>query len=130
MFRHVFLGFALATSLGIATAHAVSPFPIGHGDPPIRTDISSCADPTLPSVSCQTPVTYGTCQVYTFGNGIREFVCDKVEQHSLPSGLDTYLSVNRSQMVTDVTQIELSVACPYMYCNAYLVITRQMPAVP
>ena len=117
--------FVIATT---PRAGAISPYPVGHKDPPAPPDYSKCADPTLPSVSCQTPVTYGTCQVYTFGNGIREFVCNKIEPHSLPSGLDTYLSVNETQTMVDVTQIDQSVACPYTSCETYLVVTRRKTA--
>ncbi len=100
-----------------------------------HADYSKCPDPTLPSVSCQTPVTYGTCQVYSYGeSGVREFVCDGQETHSFASGLDTYLGVNRTQTVESMlpewlgyldTDARRPFHCPWASCDEYLVVTRQ-----
>ncbi len=108
------------------SAFAATPAPVAGTAPSAsHADYSKCKDPTLPSVSCQTPVSYGTCQVYVYDNGIREFVCDRGEPHAFPSGLDTYLSVNDAQAVSSMIQIEDAFACPYRAgCDTFVVITQ------
>lgn len=116
--------FVIATA---PPAEAISPFPVGHKDPPsdVHADYSKCPDPTLPGASCQTPVSYGPCLVLLFDNGIREFNCDANERHSFPSGLDTYLSVNGSQAVSELLRIDGDRRdCPYARCDTYVVITE------
>ncbi|MEI6511503.1 MAG: hypothetical protein WCO25_05730 [Candidatus Uhrbacteria bacterium] len=90
-----------------------------------HADNSKCPDPTLQGASCQTPVAYGPCLVLLFDNGIREFNCDALERHSFPGGLDTYLSVNDNQTVSEMVQIDGDPRdCPYTRCDTYVVITQ------
>lgn len=116
--------FVIATT---PRAEAIAPFPVGHKDPPSanHADYSKCPDPTLPGASCQTPVAYGSCLVLLFDNGIREFNCNALERHSFPGGLDTYLSINGNQAVSEMLRIDGDTRdCPYSRCDTYVVITE------
>lgn len=62
-----------------------------------HADYSKCKDPTLPSVSCRTTVTYDECEVRFYDNGVKVFAC---AFGAFPDGLSAYLDANRAQSVT------------------------------